>query len=213
MDMEDFTIVSQKEPKIRMRVTPGHFATSSSHINYFLDMVTLKHKSKVAREVASELSIPYVMNADIETIVCLEQTEVVGAYLAQELLDARPMMAEASEEIRVISPLISVNGQLIFSQATRGFISGKNVILLMATISSGKTTKRALECLEYYGANLAGISALFASILEIDGNQVHAVFTQDDLPDYAYSLPGQCEMCKQGVKLDAIVNAGGYMKI
>jgi orotate phosphoribosyltransferase len=42
---------------------------------------------------------------------------------------------------------------------------------------------------------------------------VDSVFTRDDLPDYrTYSLQ-DCPLCKEGRKIDAIVNSYGYSKM
>ena len=35
----------------------------------------------------------------------------------------------------------------------------KNVLLLISTVNSGKTARRAMECIEYYGGSLQGIAA------------------------------------------------------
>ena len=38
-----------------LRVVPGHFATSHSHINYYIDVTTQKTRLSEARAVAEEL--------------------------------------------------------------------------------------------------------------------------------------------------------------
>ena len=35
-----------------LKVTPGHFATNHAHINYYLDMTTLKTRLSEAQEIA-----------------------------------------------------------------------------------------------------------------------------------------------------------------
>ena len=39
------TISSHKNNKIKMGIIPGHFATNHSHINYYVDLTTIKKKS------------------------------------------------------------------------------------------------------------------------------------------------------------------------
>lgn len=38
-----------------LKITPGHFATNHAHINYYLDMTTLKTRLSEAREIAKSL--------------------------------------------------------------------------------------------------------------------------------------------------------------
>ena len=40
---------------VRLRVAMGHFATSHSHINYYVDLTMTKHRLSEAREAAAEL--------------------------------------------------------------------------------------------------------------------------------------------------------------
>ena len=86
MNQESFTVSSPKDPAIAIKVTPGHFATSSSHVSHYLDMTSLKTRASVAKEVARELAVAYLSSRDVNTIVCMENTEIIGAYLAEELL-------------------------------------------------------------------------------------------------------------------------------
>ena len=39
---------------IRLRVAHGHFATSHSHINYYIDLTMTKHRLSEAREAAQQ---------------------------------------------------------------------------------------------------------------------------------------------------------------
>ena len=66
---------------------------------------------------------------------------------------------------------------------------------------------------ESYGGILEGISVIFAAVNEIDGYPVNAVFDSSDLPDFRLSEPENCPDCKNGIKLDAIVNSYGYTKL
>ena len=40
---------------VRLRLAKGHFATSHSHINYYIDLTMTKHRLSEAREAAAEL--------------------------------------------------------------------------------------------------------------------------------------------------------------
>ena len=63
-----------------LKVTPGHFATNHAHINYYLDMTTLKTRLSEAQEIARSLSGLFLYDTVVDTIVCLEGTQVVGSF-------------------------------------------------------------------------------------------------------------------------------------
>ena len=77
-----FKIYSQFNNLIALNITPGHFATSSSHINYYIDMTTLKTRRNEAKAAAKALVQEYVTSTIIDAIVCLDGTDIIGAYLA-----------------------------------------------------------------------------------------------------------------------------------
>ena len=92
-------------------------------------------------------------------------------------------------------------------------LKDKPVQLLRATAMSGRTILKSIRCIESYGGILEGISVIFAAVNEIDGYPVNAVFDSSDLPDFRLSEPENCPDCKNGIKLDAIVNSYGYTKL
>lgn len=86
MKSKAFTVSLPKNPSINMNVIPGHFTTSHFHISHYLDLDDLKTNSSLARDVAVELALPYLASTLVDTIVCMEGTEVIGAYMAEEYL-------------------------------------------------------------------------------------------------------------------------------
>jgi len=210
MERKAFNIPHQKNPNISIRVIPGHFATSNSHTSHFLDVNYLKSGALAAREVARELAVPYA-NTVIETIVCMEKTEVIGAYLAEELMETGASSIKG-EEIFIVTPRLGVNRKLLFQDSNADLIADRSVILLVASISSGVTAENALECIAYYGGNVAGISVLFYASKEKLEKEVHALFVSDDIPGYKLSDINECEMCASGRKLDAMINSEGYTR-
>jgi len=52
----EYKVPSKTNSKINLKVVPGHFATTSSHINFYMDMTTLKVRQKEAYEVAREMA-------------------------------------------------------------------------------------------------------------------------------------------------------------
>jgi len=213
MEEKAFNISLDKNPLISIKVIPGHFTTSNTHLNYYLDMSGLKSSTSVSRNVARELAIPYLSKTQVDTIVCLERTEVIGAYLAEELLKEGVSVMNSGSDIRIAYPVNSTSGKLIFQDNMLEWITDRNVILLESSISSGRTVNAAVECLMYYGGKLSGISALFVASNARTIFGINPLFTSDDIPGYKIFNPGDCEMCKAGKKLDALIGSEGYTKI
>jgi orotate phosphoribosyltransferase len=213
METKAFTVELDKNPTITIKVIPGHFTTSNAHVNNYLDVSGLKSNAEVAREVARELAIPYLTSTPVDTIVCMEKTEVIGAYLAQELLHAGPSVINAGGEIHIVTPVNNVNGNMIFQDNVVEWITNKNIILLVASVSSARAVHIGMDCIAYYGGRLAGISALFVASPSTQKEQFNTLFTSDDIPGYKLFNAADCEMCKAGVKLDALVSSEGYTKI
>jgi orotate phosphoribosyltransferase len=215
-ESKGYKIPLQNNPLVFVRVIPGHYTTSYAHVNYYLDLNDMKSNMLIARDVARELSVPYLSGlagVPVDTIVCVERTVAVGAYLAEELVRECDSVFNNNGEIHILTPINAVNGNLIFQGSTIKWIAGRNIILLVATISSGQTMKKALECLSFYGGNTIGISTLFLASREAHDSRVHPLFTSDDIPDYRIWEPGDCDMCRSGIRLDAIISSEGYTKI
>ena len=78
------------------------------------------------------------------------------------------------------------------------------------TITTGFTVQGAIEAIRYYGGEAVGIAAIFASVNECAGYPVASIFNTHDLPDYETHDSHSCPWCKQGKKIDALVNSFGY---
>jgi len=198
---------------VDLKVIPGHFATNHSHINYYIDMTTLKTRQSEAEAIAKSLVSKYMSNTIIDTIVCLDGTQVVGAFLAKELGRAGFMSINAHQTIYVVTPEYNSNSQMIFRDNIQPMITGKNVLLLMASVTTGLTIGKSVEAIQYYGGHLAGISAIFSALYAVDGYAINSVFTLADLPDYQTFKYQDCPHCKRGEKIDALVNSFGYSRL
>lgn len=82
---KSYTKIYTTGATVPLKIRPGHFATNHAHINYYIDVTTLKARTKEAEEVAQALVGMYLYDTVIDTIVCMEGTEVIGAFLAEEL--------------------------------------------------------------------------------------------------------------------------------
>ena len=52
MELKLKDLRSSKNPKARIKILQGHFATGNSHINTYIDMSTVKTRHNNAREAA-----------------------------------------------------------------------------------------------------------------------------------------------------------------
>ena len=87
--MENMTtkITSSYNNALDIKVVDGHFATNHSHINRYIDMTTIKSRRKMALAAAKSMATEYVATTIVDTIVCMDGTEVIGAYLANALTE------------------------------------------------------------------------------------------------------------------------------
>lgn len=203
---------SQESNKLAMHVIPGHFATSNSHINYYIDVNSMKARVNEAKEAARILSGKVNMSSYVDTIVCVDGTEVIGAFLASELESQRIMTTNQHETLYVVSPEMN-NGQMIFRDNMKAKIAGKYIIVLLDTTTTGETIRRSLECIRYYGGNVEGVFCIFSTLKSLDGIQVERIFTERDIPGYHTYAPGNCPFCAKGIPIQAMVNGYGYSKL
>lgn len=202
-----------KKKNLFLRVLKGHFATSNSHSNYYIDVSMQKSRLSEAQAVASELVTYYEANTIVDTILCLDGMEVVGTCLASELTKGGFASINAHQTIYVITPEQTSGSQLIFRDNLVSTVKGKNVLVLAASVATGRTVGSAVEAINYYGGRVAGVCSIFATIDEYMGHTVHSVFDPKDLEGYATYSSHQCPMCKNGEKIDGLVNCHGYSKL
>ncbi len=195
---------------ISMKIVPGHFVTSHSHINYYFDMTTMKIRQSEAMAVAHAIAQQYSYTTIVDTIVCMDGCEVIGAYLAEALKTAGIMSLNSHKTLYVVTPEINAQNQLIFRDNIRIAIENKHILLLLASATTGKTISSSLDCIKYYGGQLAGVSALFSAVKEVEGVEVHSIFNSSDVPQYSTYSSHECPMCQKAQRIDAIVNSFGY---
>lgn len=204
---------STKNPKARIKVMKGHFATSNSHLNTYIDMSTVKTRHNNAREAAKELANEYISNTFVNTLVCLDETEVVGAFIAEQLADTHRMSLSAGNNISVITPEFNTLGQIMFRDNQQRMIKDQQVLLLAASVTTGKTISKAIESVLYYGGTVCGIASIFSAVNKIAGMEIKTIFTAKDIPDYRAYEPTKCPMCQERQRVEAIVNSYGYSKL
>ena len=196
-----------------IRVIPGHFATNHSHINYYVDMTIMKSRKSEAAAAASVLARKYSTSTYIDTIICMDGCEVIGAYLADELTASGIMSLNQHQTMYIVTPEMNPGGQLIFRDNMQMMINGKHCLLLLASATTGRTIARAMECVQYYGGILEGVSAIFSASKVVDGMEINYIFGGEDIEDYRTYEATKCPLCAQKQKIDAIVNSFGYSKL
>ncbi|MGN0243664.1 MAG: phosphoribosyltransferase [Lachnospiraceae bacterium] len=213
MEQRFMKVHAKENKKVELKVMPGHFATNHSHINYYIDMTNIKYGTKMAKECARAMAKVYVNNTDIDTIICMDGCEVIGGYLAEELTKNGINSLNKEKNIYVVTPEFNNNGQMIFRDNVQPMVWNKNVLLLIASCTTGKTINRSLECIKYYSGNVVGIEAIFSAIDSKDGIDIKSVFSTKDIPDYQTYSFKDCPLCAEKRKIDAIVNSYGYSKL
>ena len=195
---------------VSLNVAKGHFATRNSHTNYFVDVTRQQSCVRDAEAVARQLAQRLNQNLMVDTILCMDGTRVIGTCLAQKLTQGGYRSINAGKDIYVLREHMGTNGKLIFRDNARPMLEGKNVLLLMASVTTGGTARKGLECVEYYKGSVVGIAAIYSHMAQVDGVPVVSLFDTNDIPGYASYPPDECPMCRAKQELDAVVDKFGY---
>ena len=210
IELKQLPIVRGKAP---LRYAHGHFATNHSHINYYIDITFQKTRLSEAKAVAQQLVTRFNSSTLVDTILCLDGTEVIGTCLADELTKSGFRNVNAHHSVYVVTPEYNSNSQIIFRDNIQPMIRGKHVLVLMASMTTGFTVKRSIEAIGYYGGFVAGAAALYSAVKWAGEHPVTSVYTLSDIPDYQSYESNECPYCKQGIKIDALVNSHGYSEL
>ena len=198
---------------VPLRIARGHFATNHSHINYYIDITYNKTRLSEAKESAYQLVSHFINDTPVDTILCLDGTAVLGACVAEELTKTGFHTINQHQTIYVLEPEFSTSSQMIFRDNIQPMIRGKHVLVLMASVTTGYTAKRSIEAIGYYGGQVAGVAAIYRAVDQVEGYPVRSIYSVDDLPDYESYDYRDCPYCKQGRKLDALVNSFGFSSV
>ena len=198
---------------VPLRIARGHFATNHSHINYYIDVTFQKTRLSEARDVARYLVRNFKNTTLVDTILCLDGTAVLGACVASELTKAGFRTLNQHNSIYVIEPEYNASNQMIFRENIKPMIRGKNVLVLMSSVTTGVTAKQSFEAIGYYGGMVVGVAAIYRAVDTVGEFPVRSIYSLADLPDYATYDYRDCPYCKAGKKLDALVNSFGYSEL
>ena len=199
--------------QIPLRIAKGHFATGHSHINYFIDMTYTKHRLAEARQAALELAVKFQSSRVVDTILCLDGTEVLGTCLAEELIAEGIGNENEHNTLYVVTPETTSGNQQIFRENIAHLIRNRHVLILAASLTTGTTALEAIQAVRYYGGIPVGVCCIFSCIDTCDGFPVTSLFQSKILDDYRSVSASQCPLCKAGARIDALVNSYGIASI
>ena len=208
--MIELTHLPIRHGKVPLRLARGHFATNHSHINYYIDLTFHKTRLSEAKDSAYELVNRMANNVPVDTILCLDGTTVLGTCVAEELTKSGYRTVNAHKTIYITEPEYNSSSQIIFRDNIQPMIRGKHILVLMASVTTGFTAKKAIEAIGYYGGQVTGIAAIYRAVDEVGGYPVHSVYSGEDIPDYESFDSRDCPYCKAGRRIDALVNSFGY---
>ena len=210
---EQIKIPAKSNDQLVLRVTPGHFSSDRFHVNYYIDMSSFKMRQSEAKLVAKVMAEIGANRTPVDTIICMDGCEVIGAYLAEELSDGGFPSNNKHKSFYVITPEFDNTGQMVVRNNIKPMIKGKNVLVVLATAMSGRTISKAIGTILAYGGKVTGLSVIFANVDQVDDYPVYGVFTHEDLPNFKLSDPHHCTDCEDGKPLDAVVNSYGYQML
>ena len=201
--------IRSNSPDLYLDIYQGHFATTHSHTNYYIDIASNKSNLREAAAIANALAEHYRFTTPVNTILCLDNMEVIGACLAGALTGPDRYNVNAGANLYVLTPEYNSGSQLFFRDNTAPMIAGQEVLILAASVVTGYTAQSAVEAVRYYGGNPIGVCSIFATIKECEDIPVNSVFDPNDLEGYVTSPVHTCPMCKRGEKITALVNCFG----
>ena len=207
----NITITAKGNRRIKLSIYSGHFATGHAHVDRYISMTEIRSNAAMAAEAADEIS-KFFRCTPIDTIICLENTQVIGAFIAQDLIDSSHSV-NSGATVNIITPGINSNNQLVFSSDMQQYVTNRNILLLMSTVSTGRSLARAAECIRYYGGKPVGIGSIFSAVEEAAGLPVHSIFMRSESNEYNVYRSDECPLCKNGRKLDGFVTVGGCTEI
>ena len=162
----------------------------------------------ISARAAAKLFAGSFAGTPVDTVISLDRMKMVGAFMADELSRSH---VNFNQNIAVITPEIDKD-KLLLRDNFLGYVKGKRVLLLTASASTGKDVRSVVEGIRYYGGEPVGAATVFGSEFECSVPVVR-IFGADSVPGYSSFAPTDCPLCRDGVKVDAVVNSYGYSKL
>lgn len=207
MERRAYDVFAKVNREISVKVIPGHFATKHSHVSHCIDMTQVKSQLNMAKAAAKILADSFTA-IPVDTIISLERMKMVGSFMANYLSHAG---MNVGQNVAVISPEIT-NEKMILRDNFLPYVKGKHVLLLTASATTGQTVHSGIEGIRFYGGTPVGAATVFGGDFKPDV-PVCKLFGVSDIDGYESYAPVDCPLCRQKIKVDAVVNSYGYSKI
>lgn len=207
MEQRAYEIFSHVNREIKIRVMPGHFATKHSHVSHCIDMTQVKSQLNSAKAAAKILADSFA-GVPVDTIISLERMKMVGAFMADYMSHSG---INLRQDITVLTPELT-GEKMLLRDNFLPFIKDKRVLLLTASATTGQTVNSGIEGIHYYGGMPVGAATVFGGKFECEVPVVK-LFGVNDIEGYMSYSPQDCPLCRNGIKVDAVVNSYGYSKI
>ena len=156
MEKRAYEIYSHVNREISISVIPGHFATKHSHVSHCIDMTKVKSQLNSAK-AAAKLFADSFAGIPVDTIITLERTKMIGAFMANLRDNFLP------------------------------YVMNCHVLLLTASATTGQTVNSGIEGIRYYGGSPAGAATVFGGNFKCDVPVVKLLGVDDipDYSSYA----------------------------
>ena len=210
MAIEKAYKIRTKGQNLFLRVVKGHFMKSNGHMNYYIDVTMQKCRLSEANAVADELVSHCNSTMIVDTILCLDEMQVIATCMAEKLTASGFMNLNANQTIYILTPEKISAGRFIFREESIPMIAGKNVLILTSSVATGRTTKVAMDAVKYYGGTVSGLASIYSAVNECRGVPVYSVFDANDLDGYFCVPAHECPLCKEGRDVDGVVNSYGF---
>ena len=180
----------------------------------YVRKVDISGNNRLIDEMAKQMAAQSASVSPVDTIICMDGCEVIGAYLAEEFANAGVNTTTQHHSCYVITPEFDRSGQMIVRENIAPMIKGRHVLVILATAMSGRTISKSIRCITSYGGIVEGISVIFSNnVNEIDGHRVYSIFDLMICQISNYPYLKNAKTARTNVPLDAIVNSYGYEKL
>lgn len=137
-----YTITSERNERVFIHAMPGHFVSSSSHLNFYIGTSDIKHNHDVSVDAAMLLASYYhERGIEIDTVLCLYETQALGAYLAHELQRANMLNPNPDSTVYVLGPEYDASGNIILGIIFVSLLPAKGCLSLFLVSQAVKQLK------------------------------------------------------------------------
>lgn len=137
-----YTITSDRNERVFIHAMPGHFVSSSSHLNFYIGTSDIKHNHDISVDAAMMLARYYhERGIEIDTVLCLYETQALGAYLAHELQRANMLNPNPDSTVYVLGPEYDAQGNIISVIIFASLLQAKEFCFLFLVLQVVKQLK------------------------------------------------------------------------